>query len=776
MITYLKNGPIKEVEAEGKCEQRNLPSEYTQVEYLESSGTQYIDTGVYVSSDNIEIYLKTQLVGGLTGEQDIVSNFGTGVASSKYARCVIGYYQNSVFAYDRNGGATERNATVAPGNINGVLEIHAKYDHNNSTKTLTVNGISNAAPYEQSVSTDVYTLNLFNQKSGEATSFFVGKIYYCKIIIDGVLAFNGIPAKNSSDVIGMYDTVTGNFLTNAGTGDFVAGPDVVPTPDTPMDIVSNNGVLKVRHQSGLPLGYTLLDYVKSDRATIINIYAPTQDTEITTTFAPQNARSDLIANTATTDGVRYGFYYNTEQGWCYAIGKDMVMSGIKTGYGVGEWATVRMDRTGFYVNGTLIGSDVNPDNFTAAPTINFAHGVGTVKWRSFIVRKNGALVMNLIPAQNSGGVVGMYNLVSGQFFTSSNSYAFTAGDPVPDPVEIYTDGTVETINVHGKNLFDVDNNLLEGYYINNVDGVLKKSTDGSSSCFKDFLPSKPNVTYTMSRIASSVQTSMKMWAYDKDKNPISSVFNSTAGATVVTGTTPNGTAYIRCSFGSIPQYSQNIQLELGNTATTYEPYFNYGTATAEMLLKVGDYQDVQSIFDGVVTRNIGVKVLDGTEYVSKTTSAQAPLGYYFGVITNTDHKLSYVFGYCTNFTITLNTAGALSDNTFALGLNKKMWFATSKFTEAADFKQWLADQYAAGTPVIIVYPLAEPTTEYVTQQPLNLDNKDITASVIDGSLDNLVVNVVDYIPFVKKRYVTDDASNLTEVKKVYKGNQLVYSK
>lgn len=36
-----------------------------------------------------------------------------------------------------------------------------------------------------------------------------------------------------------------------------------PTPTTPMDIVSNNGVVKARHQSGLPLGYTLLDYIES---------------------------------------------------------------------------------------------------------------------------------------------------------------------------------------------------------------------------------------------------------------------------------------------------------------------------------------------------------------------------------------------------------------------------------------------------------------------------------------------------------------------------------
>ena len=65
---------------------------------------------------------------------------------------------------------------------------------------------------------------------------------------------------------------------------------------------------------------------------------------------------------------------------------------------------------------------------------------------------------------------------------------------------------------------------------------------------------------------------------------------------------------------------QNIRLELGSTATAYEPYYDGGTATAEMLLKLNSYQDVQSILDGVVTRNIGIKVL-GTENWTLSTVA-----------------------------------------------------------------------------------------------------------------------------------------------------------
>lgn len=50
------------------------------------------------------------------------------------------------------------------------------------------------------------------------------KLYAFTIADNDTLVRNFIPAKRNSDnAIGMYDTVTGTFYTNSGTGDFVAG-------------------------------------------------------------------------------------------------------------------------------------------------------------------------------------------------------------------------------------------------------------------------------------------------------------------------------------------------------------------------------------------------------------------------------------------------------------------------------------------------------------------------------------------------------------------------
>jgi hypothetical protein len=53
------------------------------------------------------------------------------------------------------------------------------------------------------------------------------RLYYTKMWKNGTLVRYLIPAKRNSDnVVGMYDTVSKTFFTNAGSGAFIAGPVV----------------------------------------------------------------------------------------------------------------------------------------------------------------------------------------------------------------------------------------------------------------------------------------------------------------------------------------------------------------------------------------------------------------------------------------------------------------------------------------------------------------------------------------------------------------------
>ena len=71
-------------------------------------------------------------------------------------------------------------------------------------------------------------LYLFS-RNNDGVSYDIGahKIYYAKIWDDNnSLVRDFIPVKDPSGVVCLYDKVSGNFFYNAGTGNFIAGPDL----------------------------------------------------------------------------------------------------------------------------------------------------------------------------------------------------------------------------------------------------------------------------------------------------------------------------------------------------------------------------------------------------------------------------------------------------------------------------------------------------------------------------------------------------------------------
>ena len=171
-----------------------------------------------------------------------------------------------------------------------------------------------------------------------------------------------------------------------------------------------------------------------------------------------------------------------------------------------------------------------------------------------------------------------------------------------------------------------------------------------------------------------------------------------------------------------------------------------------MLLKVGDYKDVQSVLDGSVTRNVGIKVLDGTEVWSSNDVGTggyirfnykwdvAPKKPGFDVLTNTfasqsavvsiDATSAVISGHGTNQNIYLAFPANLLDGDLTTSAGRR-----------TAFNNWLADQYNAGSPVIIVYALAEPTTETVTGQPLTIQAGTNIVEITQASIDNLGLEV-----------------------------------
>ena len=189
----------------------SLPSGYRKLEYIQSSGTQYIDTGLK-PKHNTRVVMDLQLL----STAGIPYVFGTWAGGMN--NCFSVYWWTDVHNSWGVDYGTQRSA-IAQTNWSKRLTVDLNQN------VVTVDGVS----YTLTTTTFTATNNLFLlalNNGNSALDYTVGKVYGCKIYDNGRLVRDFIPCKNASGVIGLWDDVNSVFYQNAGTGTFTAGPAV----------------------------------------------------------------------------------------------------------------------------------------------------------------------------------------------------------------------------------------------------------------------------------------------------------------------------------------------------------------------------------------------------------------------------------------------------------------------------------------------------------------------------------------------------------------------
>ena len=151
---------------------------------------------------------------------------------------------------------------------------------------------------------------------------------------------------------------------------------------------------------------------------------------------------------------------------------------------------------------------------------------------------------------------------------------------------------------------------------------------------------------------------------------------------------------------------------------------NTQTASVVDLFAVGDYADMQEIIAGSVARKCGVAVLTGEENIGVSNACFT--------IAISDRVTSKTALLCSHFPYSNKTSSQTDDQTIISFSSTNIGFRYDACADKAAFAAWLAAQYAAGTPVIVVYPLAEETTETVTGQSLSTAAGTNTVSVVSN--------------------------------------------
>lgn len=194
-----------------------LPDEYTRLEYIEATGTQHIDTGFNPNQDtriviDLESFAETNRPRAWFGARKEQSTGRTSIylgnnSSENYS--VYGHY-----------------------GLDAGLSFSFTKDQHNARRTIDFNknvvtfstGESYTFPAQTfQVEIPLYLFTMNDPDHADYDKHCEMRVYSCKIYDNGTLIRDYVPAKRNDGEVGLYDTASGVFYTNAGTGAFIAG-------------------------------------------------------------------------------------------------------------------------------------------------------------------------------------------------------------------------------------------------------------------------------------------------------------------------------------------------------------------------------------------------------------------------------------------------------------------------------------------------------------------------------------------------------------------------
>lgn len=184
-----------------------LPNSYTELEYIESSGTQWIDTKV---------------------KPTVNTKFSFGVYMlERTGDCIIGNslnddndyrifnYSGSIY-WDFKDRRTIGTAESFPENTYFEFECGNNYVKKNGQQVLT----------GQNISAFIADANIFAFSNGVSAGCS-GRLYFLKILDGESLIRDFVPCIDPTGNVGLYDVIGAKFYSNAGSGNFTAGPEII---------------------------------------------------------------------------------------------------------------------------------------------------------------------------------------------------------------------------------------------------------------------------------------------------------------------------------------------------------------------------------------------------------------------------------------------------------------------------------------------------------------------------------------------------------------------
>lgn len=430
-----------------------LPPYARRVEYLESTGTQWIDTGVVPSSD-WSIAVTCSMIMNPTQSTTVWT-----ARSITEPRCTISLflvYNNQEKPLRFDYGYNQQAAQVA------FLDYEHKHEYKNVGGRFYIDGV-----LYDTIADEAYEcggpLRIFAAEDvnnpGNIVLIASGKIYgVCVKNASGILVRSFVPCR-ILDTGYLWDEVEGKFYGNSGTGDFVLGPDVregvVPTRLNPFGVGRRQEEIR------------RVEYLESTGKQYVDTgVTPPASPRIEMTVMPINRARILDASYYSRDGAYRNFGVNIPPRGAISLhynastaGSDIVIDNGGVSF-LNTVVSFTADGNSF----TAFGTTKTDSSWTIEPgsscTIGmFARHVtlrdGTEKWESLIkmriyscrIYDGSTLVRNFVPVA-IGSTGYLLDRVSGRLFGNQGTGSFVLGPDFVPRLRVWGNG-------QNSSLFDI---------------------------------------------------------------------------------------------------------------------------------------------------------------------------------------------------------------------------------------------------------------------------------------------------------------------------------
>lgn len=216
-----------------KFKSYKLPLEYTKLDYIESNGTQFINTNYYWTSETVKVYMDACV----TSNNSYQSLFGNEEKRSDGGDRYFGIIPHGINGTFALYTGTSGVLSIATG-INNRFTLECETDGNKKL-TAKLNGSqAGSATYSGTIMTYpntssthkskglVYIFSNHNSSSGDDAIQNIGgmRLYNFKMYDNGGIVRDFVPVMKKNGEIGLFDQIYRVFYPNAGSGTFLAGP------------------------------------------------------------------------------------------------------------------------------------------------------------------------------------------------------------------------------------------------------------------------------------------------------------------------------------------------------------------------------------------------------------------------------------------------------------------------------------------------------------------------------------------------------------------------